>query len=200
MNITRARRGLSTLTLLVAAALTLLTGCQGDATPTPQAGPADDILAAHGLEGLDVRAVIDELDALPLEERPADLFASIRPGELFLADGTDREASLPMPEDETYISIAPYVTQTHECHFHSLTTCVGELGATDVDVLITDDVTGEVLVEGEHTTFDNGFVGFWLPRGNDVTVTVERDGLSATTTLSTDGAEDATCVTTLQLA
>lgn len=199
MNTIRARRGLSSLVVLVVAAAGLLTGCQSDNGPAPDADTAQQILAAHGLEGRDVKGVIEELDTLPLAERSADLFASIRPDELFLADGTDREASLPMPEDETYISFAPYVSQTHECHFHSLTTCVGELGGAEVDVTITDDVTGQVLVDGAHTTFDNGFVGFWLPKGNDVTVSVERDGLRATTTLSTDGSEDATCVTTLQL-
>jgi hypothetical protein len=126
--------------------------------------------------------------------------ASIRPNELLLRDGEGREETLPMPADEFYVSFAPYVSRTHDCHFHSLTTCVGELQNAEVSVKITDDATGEVLVDDSLTTFDNGFVGLWLPRGIDATVTVEHDGKTASSPITTKGDEAATCVTTLHLA
>lgn len=105
-----------------------------------------------------------------------------------------------MPADEFYVSFAPYVSRTHDCHFHSLTTCVGELQNAEVSVKITDDATGEVLVDDSLTTFDNGFVGLWLPRGIDATVTVEHDGKTASSPITTKGDDAATCVTTLHLA
>ena len=105
-----------------------------------------------------------------------------------------------MPADEFYVSFAPYVSRTHDCHFHSLTTCVGELQNAEVSVKITDDATGEVLVDDSLTTFDNGFVGLWLPRGIDATVTVEHDGKTASSPITTQGDDAATCVTTLHLA
>jgi hypothetical protein len=39
------------------------------------------------------------------------------------------------------------VSNTHDCYFHSLTTCTGELGGQQVTVLIVDDETGEVYVD-----------------------------------------------------
>ncbi|MDP9822944.1 hypothetical protein J2S59_002753 [Nocardioides massiliensis] len=69
-----------------------------------------------------------------------------------------------MPEDRFYLAVAPYVDQTHECFYHSLTTCLGELDSADVRVKIVDEANDEVLVDEVRTTFDNGFLGFWLPR------------------------------------
>lgn len=170
-------------------------------SPAAEAAPtAEAVLGAYGLAGLDAREVIDALDATPLAEREADLLASIRPDQLLISDAAGAEVALPMPQDEFYVSIAPYVDTTHECYFHSLTTCVGEMRSEAVDVVVTDVASGEVLLDQTMMTFDNGFVGLWLPRGLEVDVTITRDGLTATEQLSTDDAEDATCVTTMQLA
>lgn len=157
------------------------------------------ILAAHGLDGLDARGIIAKLDTMPLAERPTDLMASIRPTGLVLADDTQREATVPMPEGELYVSFAPYVSQTHDCWFHSLTTCTGELRGADVKVTVTD-ATGATILDETSTTYDNGFLGVWLPRDIDGTLTVEHDGKVATSPISTKGDEAATCVTTLPLA
>ena len=186
----------------------LLAGCTAPAAPeagdrvsaSATARPAGHLLADQGLAGLDARAIVDKLDAIALDDRASDLMASIRPNELLLRDGEGREETLPMPADEFYVSFAPYVSRTHDCHFHSLTTCVGELQNAEVSVKITDDATGEVLVDDSLTTFDNGFVGLWLPRGIDATVTVEHDGKTASSPITTKGDDAATCVTTLHLA
>ena len=190
---------------VVAAATLALAGCAADAQPTPTTGQsssasADDFLQTHDLAGLDARQIIDRLDATPLAERPTDLIASVRPDELLLKGADGAEFTLPMPADETYVSFAPYREQTHDCYFHSLTTCTGELRNAEVGVTVTDNATGEVVHEAEATTFDNGFLGLWLPRGLDGTLTVTADGLTATAPIATTGAEDATCLTTLQLA
>lgn len=183
---------------LILAALTLLvTGC---------AAPADDegssrgpgLLAAYGLEGLDAREVIDTLEAMPVDERPKDLVASVRPDVLLLSDDSS-EVTLPMPDDAFYVSVAPYVAQTHECTFHSLTTCQGEMRNTAVRVRVEDRSAGTTLVDETLTTHDNGFVGLWLPRDVDATLSVEADGRTTSVPLSTTD-DDLTCVTTLRLA
>lgn len=208
----RGRVGSLVLTALLATAVAL-TGCSNEEPGAAQSGAtepnsaqsadqsssADTILADHGLATADARQVIDTLDAQPVAERPSDLIASVRPGQLQLSDDQGREASLPLPDDAFYLSVAPYVSQTHECHFHSLTTCKGELGDTPVHVTVTDRDTGQVVVDEVLTTFDNGFVGLWLPRGIEATLTISTDGRSATTAISTSGDEDPTCLTTLQL-
>lgn len=202
---------------LLAAALALplaLSSCttgaaaSGDPTPgtpatagaTTDAVTADTVLSSHGITTTDVVEVIDTLDSQPLDERPEGLTASVRPRELLVSDDQGRQASLPLPEDSFYLSVAPWVTGTHDCFFHSLTTCTGELRDTAVHMRVTDGATGEVLVDADLRTHDNGFVGLWLPRGiQDATLSVEAGGRSATTQFSTGGDEDATCLTTLQL-
>lgn len=174
-------------------------GSGSSAPATPSAASTDALLQPLGLDGLPVTEVIDRLDALPVNERPADLIASIRPDALVLTDQAGAEAQLPMPKDRFYLSIAPYVEQTHECHFHSLTTCLGELGNSDVSVTVTDAATGKTVVDEQRTTADNGFLGVWVPRGPEYTVRIERDGAAAETRVNTDSAEAATCLTTMQL-
>lgn len=187
----------------VAVAL-LLAGCSSSSTPSsdaetgaPAAADASSLLRDFGLDGMDTREVIDHLDRLGGDERPTDLMASIRTDEVVLSDGT-RETTLPMPADELYVSMAPYVDQTHDCFFHSLTTCQGELVDADVDILVRDD-QGEVVLEETTTTYANGFVGVWLPRDLTGTVALTVDGRSVEAPLSTT-ADSATCLTGLQLA
>ncbi|UNX55694.1 CueP family metal-binding protein [Georgenia sp. TF02-10] len=197
-------------TAAAAAALTMiLAGCssaepgagQAPAGPgaEPPAAEADaELLAEHDLAGMEAPEIIERLDRLAVDERPSDLMASVRPDELLLSDG-EQDLALEIPGDRHYLSIAPYVNQTHECFYHSLTTCTGELSGEEVQVRIVDDATGEVLVEEQATTFDNGFVGLWLPREVEGTIEVSHDGLTGVTDFSTTD-EGATCVTTLQLA
>lgn len=187
----------------VAVAL-LLAGCSSSSTPSsdaetgaPAAADASSLLRDFGLDGMDTREVIDHLDRLGGDERPTDLMASIRTDEVVLSDGT-RETTLPMPADELYVSMAPYVDQTHDCFFHSLTTCQGELVDADVDILVRDD-QGEVVLEETTTTYANGFVGVWLPRDLTGTVVLTVDGRSVEAPLSTT-ADSATCLTGLQVA
>ncbi len=204
------KKTLTQATVVIAVTLgasAVLTGCTSGSpgvppaasTVTPPAAEERNMLADHGLAELDARQVIEKLDAMPLAERPKDLMASIRPDRLIISDDQRGEISLPMPTDQFYVSFAPYIDQTHDCHFHSLTTCTGELRNADVQVKVTDDVTGEVLVDDELRTFDNGFLGLWLPRDINAILTVEYQDRTATSPVTTKGDEAATCVTTLPL-
>ncbi|WP_174435804.1 CueP family metal-binding protein [Demequina globuliformis] len=161
---------------------------------------AQDALAAHDLDGLNTRELIDTLDSLAIDDRPADFMASIQPNQLLLTTEDGSESSLPMPTDAFYVSLAPYVDSTHDCYFHSLTTCTGELQEEDIHVSVTDAQTGDAVVDEDMTTYANGFVGLWLPRDGEFNVTIDYDGKTATQQLSTSEDDDATCVTTMQLA
>lgn len=183
-----------------ALATSLLAGCGSDdretATDSPAASATPQLLAEHGMEDLSARQIIEQLDQA--EDKPADLMASIRYDELLVTDPSEPERETVLPiEEEFYLSMAPYVDRTHDCYYHSLTTCQGELVEEDVDVTITSS-DGEVLVDETVTTYPNGFVGFWLPRDIEATVEVSYDGRSATSQIGT-GPEDPTCLTTVQL-
>ncbi|WP_193554066.1 CueP family metal-binding protein [Rothia uropygialis] len=181
-------------------AILLLSGCAGvapDASPSAQSQPT--LLSEHDLDGLDTREVIDRLDTMRVAQRPAELMASVQPDRLALADEQQRtKATLSMPDDEFYVSVAPYIRQTHECSLHSLTTCQGELRNTDIEVTVIDTATNKTVLDETLTTCDNGFVGLWLPRGIDATLVITADGRSGTQAISTRS-DDPTCLTTLQL-
>lgn len=186
-------------------AVLILTGCSTaddtSATPRPSSTavrtPAAALLDGFGLRGMDTVEVIDHLDRLSGDERPAGLTASVRPDELRLeSDGT--KSSLPIPKDRFYLSVAPYVDETHDCFYHSLTTCTGELAGKRVRVRLTDTTHGTVLVDEVRTTYANGFVGFWLPRDIEGTLRISYDGRSAETAIATDKSAP-TCLTTLAL-
>lgn len=162
-----------------------------------QPGSAEALLAGLDLADEDVTGVIDQLDRLPVDERPTDLMASVQRDELVLTDG-QQAATMALPEGKSYVSIAPFVDETHDCFYHSLTTCLGELSGKDVDVVITDSKTGEAVVDESTATFDNGFVGFWVPSGITGTIEVTAEGKTGTTDFSTRS-DGPTCVTDLKL-
>nr|NLI50756.1 hypothetical protein [Propionibacterium sp.] len=187
---------------LAAAALggVLLTGCAAGvpsqppaATPPPVA--AADLLARNGLQGLSAEQVVDRLDASE-EDRTAGPVGSVRATELVLTDGQG-QARLPLPADRFYLSIAPYLTTTHDCFDHNLASCKGELAGRTFHVTVRD-AAGATLVDRDATAYGNGFAGLWLPRGITGTLTVTYEGKSATAAIAT-GAGDPTCLTTLKL-
>lgn len=184
------------ISVAVATALTtsllLLTGCTSEQVAEQ---PREN--SAAQFENRDAREVIEELDTTPVAERRSDIMASIRPDSLIIADAAGQETSLPLPADEFYVSIAPYATQTHDCFYHSLTTCLGELGNEPLQVKVVAE-DGTTLVDDQLQTFDNGFLGLWLPRDITATISIAHEGRTATQEITTD-AEAATCLTTLQL-
>ena len=196
---TPRRRTLATAALL-ASGLALAGCASADPSPAPSStsSPATSVLSEHGLDGLDARAVVDRLDTMAVADRPADLMASVRPDVLILTDDHDRETRLPMPDAQVYVSVAPYRNDTHDCYFHSLTTCRGEMANEDVQVVLTS-TDGTVVLDETRTTYDNGFMGFWLPRDFSGELVVSQDGVSGSAKISTTSVEDPTCVTTMQL-
>ncbi|WP_353987739.1 CueP family metal-binding protein [Ruicaihuangia caeni] len=194
----------SKVLITAAVAALALAGCSPTSAGNSESGrdgEAHSILAEHGLDGLDPVSLVDELDRMPLADRPDDLVVSVRPDMLLVGSPANMDEAEPIAllDDQFYLSMAPFVDVTHACTFHSLTTCVGELQNEDITVRITDEATGEVLLDESTRTFDNGFIGYWLPADRVLTVHVEHDGRIGTTEVST-GADDPTCLTTLQLA
>ena len=178
------------LTATFVASIVFLSGC------TSQTSSEDPMLAELGLGGLSGQEIVAQLD-VSTESRPLDFVASVREDEVLVGDGT-KEVSVPLPDDVYYVSIAPFIETTHECYFHSLATCQGELTDESVDVRITD-ADGDVLVQETATTYANGFVGYWLPRDIEGTIEISQGDLTGSVPFSTSEGSP-TCVTTLQLA
>ena len=102
-----------------------------------------------------------------------------------------------LPKDEFFVSIAPYINQTHPCSNHSLTGCQAELVKEEFEVYIEDE-DGNVVVNETMTSQENGFIDFWLPRDKAYQVKIEQGGKIAQSEISTF-AGDNTCITTMQL-
>lgn len=187
----------TSFTVLSAAALLTLAGCSAAApsTTTAASTSSNDVVRELGFAGENAKQIVQAIDSSP-DARPLAYMASVKEGQLLLTkDG--RQASLPLPADSFYLSIAPYLTQTHDCYYHSLATCKGELSQQAVTVTITED-SGKVLVNEQTKTYSNGFVGFWLPRDIKGTVTVKHENHTGTADFATMP-DSATCLTTLKL-
>lgn len=124
--------------------------------------------------------------------------ASITARELIITEENDQQYRVELPQDIFFVSIAPYVEDTHECAVHSLTGCRGEMPEQAFEVLVEDE-QGQVVVEDTLVSGANGFIDLWLPRDRLYSIKIiGSDGKSQDNTLSTYDA-DKTCITTIQL-
>src|SRR5699024_12825287 len=103
------------------------------------------ILAGCGNDSVsnesNIKEMVSELSASNIVES-----ASINDQTLIVQDDGD-ENVYTLPDDEFFVSIAPYISYTHPCEFHSLIGCQGELMNEEMDVKITDEdrvVNGDV--------------------------------------------------------
>ena len=181
----------------------LLAGCGEEQGPSPapqEAGESaapEDLLAEHGLQGMDAKQIIEKLDRA--DEKPAGLEASVHYDELVLTDAEepDRQVNLPIKRS-FYLSVAPYLDKTHDCRHRSLTSGPeGELAEKELRVLLIG-LDGEIIATDTVTTGADGFVGFWLQRDIDATLQMSYDGRTGYADISTHRRAP-TCLTTLRL-
>lgn len=155
----------------------------------------DDILAKYNLDGLKTKELVEKLEN-PEANDLLDLGASIFSDRIEFTDENNKQ-TYKIEGDEFYISIAPYINNTHGWGIHSLTGCKGELQNTTLQwKFVTTD--GDILFEGEQDTYENGFAGFWLPKDVDGKVYVTYGDYEGVNDISTYKDSD-TCITTLKL-
>ena len=153
------------------------------------------ILETYALEDMTVESMV-----LALETKTIDttgLVASINSKFLVLETENDK-VTVALPEDRFYLSFAPYITNTHPCNTHFLTSCQNELRneSFHVKVVLED---GTVIIDETLTSASNGFVGVWLPRDVKAVLHIEYDDLHVSTPIETFESSN-TCLTTpLQL-
>lgn len=131
------------------------------------------------------------------EDHIKDQSASITSTQLIVKNSDNSQITYDLPEDEFFVSIAPYYKQTHPCATHSLTGCRGELSAEEFDVNIID-TDGKVILNESLKSNSHGFIDLWLPRDKEYNITITKDGKTAESKVSTYESDD-TCITTMQL-
>jgi hypothetical protein len=170
--------------LIVALALTLtLSGCS-----------KNEKLESVGLDGLTGKEILTGVADGSIEVDGFNL--SVYDDELIVFIGEDK-ISVEMPEDEFYLSVAPYIDSTHECAFHSATGCRGELKSEEFFVEFTD-LDGNVILSENMSSLSNGFIDLWLPRDIEGTLTITQGERSASKVISTAPGEP-TCETTMYI-
>lgn len=123
--------------------------------------------------------------------------ASITSTQLIITDSDNKESVYHLPEEEFFVSIAPFINETHPCMQHSFTSCQGELVDKDFDFYI-EDMEGNVLLDKTMNSGSNGFIDLWLPRDKTYQVKISHDGKQVESEISTFE-NDGTCITTMQL-
>lgn len=141
----------------------------------------------------DIKQLVNDYSTDKLQAKSA----SITSHQLIVTAGDNSKTTYDLPEDEFFVSIAPYENQTHPCEIHSLTGCQGEMANRTFKVTVSDQ-EGKVVTEGDFATLDNGFIDLWLPRDQKLNVKIEHEGKISEAEISTF-AGDNTCISTMQL-
>ena len=105
--------------------------------------------------------------------------------------------SIPLPDDEMIVSIAPYIKYTHECATHYMSSCDGEMKNKPVKIKAVT-ANGKILINKIVTMPRTGFYDLWLPRDQEITISVSALGKKATDKIFTYR-NSKTCDTTLKL-
>lgn len=169
----------------------LLVGCSGE-TEVEESSP---IIEEQEIQKdtQNIKQLVQQYSGRKVEGETA----SITSTELIVTDSEKNETRYELPEDEFFVSIAPYENQTHPCENHSLTGCQGEMVNTEFNVFI-EDTEGNAVFDDKVTTPENGFIDLWVPRDRNYNITIEHEGKSVESKFSTFE-EDGTCITTIQL-
>jgi hypothetical protein len=166
----------------------------GDA-PTP-ARSASPRIGPELLEGLNARKALALANKWGTATPEVESFVDTEAVNVtFKKSG--KTVEIPLPADQLVVAFAPYISKTHPCEIHYMSGCQGELIETPVKVTATL-ADGAVLLDEEITTMKNGFLELWLPRNQEITVTMEARGRKAAGTIGTFP-DSNTCITTFHL-
>ncbi|GAB3789868.1 CueP family metal-binding protein [Virgibacillus kimchii] len=164
-----------------------LAGCTGGNTADKDGSIVED--------KTDIKELVNEYslgNILEAEE------ASITSTELIVTSEEDgNETIYDLPEEEFFVSIAPFISETHPCTNHSLTGCQGEMVNQNFEIYI-EDMDGNVIVDDTVNAEANGFIDLWLPRDESFHVEITHDEKLSEAEISTFE-DDKTCITTMQL-
>jgi hypothetical protein len=161
-----------------------------------QSNNTEKFLSKYNINEKEVKEIVSILEERT--DEPVLFNAGITGSHLIMSDD-QTEVKMELPSELFYLSIAPYINQTHPCGIHNLVTCKGELQNQEFNVVVTDKKTNEVIFDDQIKTASNGFLGIWLPKNIEGFITVSNSNLTASTIISTHE-NDNTCLTTLQLA
>lgn len=144
-------------------------------------------------ESIDMKKLVNDYSTGKFEDESA----SITSHELIVTKGDGSEVFYKLSSDDFFLSIAPYVNETHPCAIHNLTGCQGEMANEAFAVLIEDE-EGNIIADEMMESQSNGFIDLWVPRNQKFNITIAHNGRTAKSEISSFEGDD-TCITTMQL-
>lgn len=151
----------------------------------------DDIMNKN--KTIDIKALVHDYSIGNIKDQTA----SITSTQLIVNENDGSELIYELPKDAFFVSIAPFIDETHPCTNHSLTGCQGEMVDKDLQFYI-EDMNGQVIIDKAFNSGANGFVDLWLPRDQIYRVKITYDGKESESEISTFE-DDGTCITTMKL-
>ncbi|AZK49096.1 CueP family metal-binding protein [Paenibacillus lentus] len=142
---------------------------------------------------VDIKQLVSDYSKGNIEDQSA----SINSTHLIVTNQDNSQLTFALPKDEFFVSIAPYLEQTHPCATHSLTGCRGELINEEFDIYI-EDSEGNVIRDEKLMSNSSGFIDLWLPRNKEFRISICQNEKSVESKFSTFESDD-TCITTMQL-
>lgn len=153
------------------------------------------ILDRYNLQNMDIYELVSYFEETLNEDEALNVFIT---GKALTINDHKDTIEIDLPQEQFFLSLAPYINQTHPCSNHNLITCRGELTNQNFELKIIDLNTNVIIIDQTVTSEKNGFIGVWLPKNIDVQITVTQNNLSSTTQITTNNTSN-TCLTTLKL-
>jgi len=130
-------------------------------------------------------------------QKNLDIMSFVTPDAVNFKFKDGKTISVPLPADQMVVSVAPYISYTHECATHYMSKCDGELKKVPIKVRAVT-AGGKTLINKTLKTPSTGFFDLWLPRDQEITISVNALGKKATGKIYTYR-NSKTCDTTLKL-
>lgn len=143
----------------------------------------------NGIQAMDI--------ANSWRKKNIDVVTFVTPVAVHFQFKNGKTVSVPLPDDEMVVSIAPYIHKTHECSTHYMSKCDGELKNTWVKVKAVA-ANGKILIDKKIKIPPTGFFDLWLPRNQKIDIFISANGKKAKGKVFTFN-NSKTCDTTLKL-
>lgn len=151
------------------------------------------LLKKYDLEKSSAVEIVEKLG----EQEFGALNATVSRDYVTINDG-EKSAKVKIPENKFFLAFAPYINQSEPCTEYNLETSIGELANQTFQVIITKS-NGEVLVDQEMVSNENGFITLWLDKELEANLLIKYNDLTAKAFVTTFK-DSNTCITSpLQL-
>lgn len=157
--------------------------------------------SGQGQKLLDELKGMDGKQAMELankwRQKNIDITTFVTPDAVNFKFKDGKTIGVPLPDDQMVVSVAPYINTTHKCATHYMSKCDAELKNVPVKVLAVT-AAGKTLIDKTIKTPSTGFFDIWLPRDQEIIISISAQGKKATGKIYTYR-NSKTCDTTLKL-